>query len=82
MLSHYGISIWIVENVIWPEFSNIIPTQFLDSDYDSVQSTASEASYIALMNGLFYSPNKKCLSKDFVNFKYSPYDEFDFFENF
>ena len=71
------------ENVIWPESSNIIPSQLLDSDYESVQSTASEASYIALMNGYIHvSPNKKCLSKDFVNYKHSPYDEFRFLRKF
>ena len=71
------------ENVIWPEPRNIIPSQLLDSDYDSIQSTDSEASYIALMNGhIRVSPNKEYLSKDFVNYKHSPYDEFRFLRKF
>ena len=48
------------ENVIWPESRNIIPPQLLDSDYESFQSTASEASYVALMNGhIQVSSNKE-----------------------
>ena len=71
------------ENVIWPESRNIIPPQLLDSDYESIQSTASEASYIALMNGYIQvSPNKECLAKDSVNYNHSPYDEFRFLRKF
>ena len=71
------------QNVIWPEFSHLIPPQLLDSDYESIQSTASEASYIALMTGhIHFNTDKECLPKDFVNFKHSPYDEFRFLRKF
>ena len=71
------------ENVIWPASRNIIPPQLLDSNYDSSQSTASEASYVALMNGYIQvNPNKECLPKDSVNYNHSPYDEFRFLRKF
>ena len=44
---------------------------------------ASEASYIALMNGYIQDNSDKVyLSKDIVNYKHSPYDEFRFLRKF
>ncbi len=71
------------KNVIWPEARHIIPSQLFDSDYEDVQSVASEASYIAIMNGYIHSNIKReCLTKDFVEYKHSPYDEFRFVRKF
>ena len=71
------------KNVIWPESRNIISPQLLDSDYESIQSIASEASYVALMNGYIHTDTReKYLPKDFVDYKHSPYDEFRFLRKF
>ena len=71
------------ENVIWPYSNDIIPSQLLDNNYEAIESMTSEASYIALMNGYIQdNPNKVYLSKDIVNYKHSPYDEFRFLRKF
>ncbi len=71
------------DDVIWPYSNNIIPPQNLDLNYESTQSTASEASYIALIYGhIHVSPDKGYLSKEIVNYKHSPYDEFRFLRKF
>ena len=55
------------EYPIWPESNHIIPSQLLDSSYDAFQSIASEASYIALMNGhIQVNREKGYLPKDIV----------------
>ncbi len=71
------------KNVIWPESRHIIPPELLDSEYESIQSIASEASYVALMNGYIHgNTEKECLPEGFVNYKHSPYDEFRFLRKF
>ena len=71
------------EDGIWPDSDHIIPQNLLDSNYESIQSTASEASYIALMNGhIHFSPDKGYLPEEIISFKHSAYDEFRFLKKF
>ena len=71
------------ENVIWPDSNYITPKPLLDSNYETVQSMFSEASYVALMNGsILNNSDKVCLPKEIVNFKHSPNDEFRFIRKF
>ena len=57
------------ENVIWPDANHVIPSELLDNNYEAIESTTSEASYVALMNGFIQNNSDKvCLSKDIVNF--------------
>ena len=71
------------DNVIWPDSNHIMPTELLDSDYEDTQSIVSEASYIALMNGYIQrNQDMVYLSREIVNYKHSPYDEFRFLRKF
>ncbi len=71
------------ENVIWPDPNYVTPKHQLDSNYETVQSMLSEASYVALMNGsILDNSDKKYLPKEIVTFKHSPNDEFRFIRKF
>ncbi len=70
-------------NVIWPDSNHIMPSELLDPYYEDTQSIASEASYIALMNGYIQgNQGMVYLSREIVNYKHSPYDEFRFLRKF
>ena len=59
------------------------PKPQLDSNYETVQSMLSEASYVALMNGsILHNSDKIYLPRDIVNFNHSPNDEFRFIRKF
>ena len=71
------------DNVIWPDSNHIMPSELLDPNYEDTQSIASEASYIALMNGYIQgNQDMVYLSREIVNYKHSPYDEFRFLRKF
>ena len=71
------------KNVIWPDSNHIMPSELLDSNYEDTQSIASEASYIALMNGYIQgNQDMVYLSREIVNYQHSPYDEFRFLRKF
>ncbi len=71
------------KNVIWPDSNHIVSSHQLDLRYEAIQSTASEASFVALMNGhIQFNTDKRYLPKDIVKYKHSPYDEFRFLRKF